>query len=68
MEMRDTSYYVESDVTKHISAPFVISIPELSTALEERQRKWRGMFQWLAAAAMLLVVFAADFYVVRNRF
>lgn len=66
MEMRDTSFYTEKDLTKHLAPPFVIGIPVLPTRTEERQRKWRNMFQWAAALAMLLVVAAAEFYVYRR--
>jgi len=66
MEMRDTSFYTEKDLTKHLAPPFVLGIPRLPTRLEERQRKWRSMFQWVAASAMLLVVAAAELYVFKR--
>jgi polysaccharide chain length determinant protein (PEP-CTERM system associated) len=66
MEMRDTSFYTEKDLTKHLAPPFVLGIPLLPTRTEKRQRRWRSAFQWLAASAMLLVVAAAGFYVYRR--
>jgi polysaccharide biosynthesis transport protein len=66
MEMRDTSFYNEKDLTKHLAPPFVLGIPLLPTSVEKRQRRWRSAFQWLAASAMLLVVAAAGFYVYRR--
>lgn len=66
MEMRDTSFYTEKDLTKHLAPPFVIGIPVLPTRAEERRRKWRNLFEWAAALAMLLVVAAAEFYVYRR--
>ena len=66
MEMRDTSFHTEKDLTKHLAPPFVLGIPLLPTRTEERRRKWRNMFQWAAASAMLLVVAAAEFYVYRR--
>jgi hypothetical protein len=66
MEMRNTSFYNEKDLTKHLAPPFVLGIPLLPTSGEVRQRQWRSLFQWLAASAMLLVVAAAGFYVYRH--
>ncbi len=39
MEMRDTSFYTEKDLTKHLAPPFVLGIPLLPTR-RKRQRKW----------------------------
>jgi hypothetical protein len=66
MEMRDTSYYTESDLSKHLSPPFVLGVPLLPTPLEKSRGKWLNMFQWAAGSAMLLVVAAAEFYVYRR--
>jgi hypothetical protein len=66
MEMRDTSYHTESDLTKHLAPPFVLGIPLLPTPLEKRRKTWRNLFQWAAASAMVLVVLAAEFYVYRR--
>jgi hypothetical protein len=66
MEMRDTSFHTEKDLTQHLAPPFVMGIPLLPTPLEQRQRKWKSTFQWLAASAMVLVVLAAEFYVYKR--
>ncbi len=66
MEMRDTSFHTEKDLTKHLAPPFVMGIPLLPTRVEERRRKWWNTFQWAAAFAMLLVVAAAEFYVYKR--
>jgi len=63
MEMRDTSFYREKDLTKHLSPPLVLGIPLLPTPREKRRQRWRNMFQWAAAATMLLVVVVAEIYV-----
>ncbi len=65
-EMRDTSFHTEKDLTKHLAPPFVLGIPRLPTRVEESQRKWRSLFQWVAASTMLLVVAAAEFYVYKQ--
>jgi len=66
MEMRDTSFYTEKDLTKHLAPPFVLGIPLLPTPREKRRHNWWNLCQWLAASAMLLVVAAAGFYVYRR--
>lgn len=66
METRDTSFHTEKDLTKHLAPPFVVGIPRLPTRVEERRRKWRSMFQWFAASAMLSVVAAAEFWVCKR--
>ena len=63
MDMRDTSFHTEKELTKHLAPPFVLGIPLLPTRVEERQRKWKDMLQGLAAVAMLLVVALAECYV-----
>jgi polysaccharide chain length determinant protein (PEP-CTERM system associated) len=63
MEMRDTSFRTEKDLTKQLSPLFVLGIPVLPTPQEERRRKWRNIFQWTAASAMVLLVVAAELYV-----
>jgi hypothetical protein len=67
MEKRDTSYYVEKDVIRHLGPPFVLGVPTVFTAKEERRRAWRLRIEWLAATAMIMVVAAAEFYVYRHR-
>ena len=66
MELRDTSFHTEADITTHLGPPFVLGIPLLRTPGEVRQRRWRNVLQWIAACAMLLVVAAAEFYVYRR--
>ena len=66
MELRDTSFHTETDLTKHLEPPFVLGIPLLRTPAEIRHRRWWNMCQWVAACAMLLVVAAAEFYVYRR--
>jgi succinoglycan biosynthesis transport protein ExoP len=63
MEMRNTSFYTERELAKHLAPPFVLGIPHLRTPLEERRGRWRNLLQWCAASLMLLVVCAAEFYV-----
>jgi succinoglycan biosynthesis transport protein ExoP len=66
MEMRDTSFHTEKDLIRQLAPPFVLGIPVLSSRVEERQRKWRSICQWVAASAMLLAVVAAGLYVYKR--
>ena len=66
MEMRDTSFHTEKDLTKHLAPPFVLGIPLLPTRVEERRQKRWNTFQWMAASAMLVIVAAAEFYVYKR--
>jgi polysaccharide chain length determinant protein (PEP-CTERM system associated) len=66
MELRDTSFYSEKDLTKHLEAPFVLGIPLLPTASEVRNRRWHNVFQWSVGTTIVIVVAAAEFYVYRH--
>lgn len=66
MEMRDTSFHSEKELTKHLAPPFVLGIPVLPTPHEIHWNRWRLAFQWMAASAMVLTVLAAEFYVYRR--
>jgi len=66
MEMRDTSFYTEKDIAKHLGAPFVLGIPLLPTPKEQRRRKRSNLYQWAAASAIVLVVLAVELYVLRR--
>jgi succinoglycan biosynthesis transport protein ExoP len=66
MEMKDTSFYTEKDLIRHLAPPFVMGIPLLPTPMEERQRKWRSAFQWVAASVMVMAVLAAELYVYKR--
>lgn len=66
VEMRDTSFRTEEDLTKRLAPSFVLGIPLLTTPREERERQWRSLVQWLTASAMVMIVLAAEFYVYRR--
>ncbi|MGO9969520.1 MAG: Wzz/FepE/Etk N-terminal domain-containing protein [Bryobacteraceae bacterium] len=63
MEMRDTSFHTEKDLTNHLAPAFVLGIPLLPTNVEILRSRWRSMLQWVGASAMLLAVVAAEYYV-----
>jgi hypothetical protein len=66
MEMRDTSFQTESDLTKHLAPPFVLGIPLLPTLREKRKKKWRNLLQWTTACAMVTLVLAAELLVYKR--
>ena len=66
MEVRNTSFYTEKELTKHLAPPFVLGIPQLPTPGEKRRHKLRSMFRLVAASAMLLVVLVAELYVLKH--
>jgi hypothetical protein len=66
VEIRDTSFYVEKDLTEQLSPPFTLGVPLLLNPREKRNRNWRIALQWLAASAMLLAVFSAEVYGLRH--
>lgn len=60
IEMRDTSYWSETDLVSHVAPPFVLGVPLLPTAREKRRKNWQILFQWAGASMMLMVVLAAE--------
>ena len=66
VESTGRSYHSEKQLRSHLKAQFVVAMPLLLTRSEQRRRKWRGAFEWVAGSALLIVVLAAEFYVYRR--
>jgi hypothetical protein len=66
MEMRNTSFRTESEITKFLAPPLVVGIPLLITPKEQADLKWRNRFQVAAASVMLLIVLGAEFVIYRH--
>ena len=66
IEMLDTSFHTESDLTKRLTPPFVLGIPLLPTAAEKQRKRWHNLFQWVAAFTIVLVVIAAELLVYKR--
>jgi uncharacterized protein involved in exopolysaccharide biosynthesis len=66
MEMRNTPFYTEAELSQSLAAPFVLSIPLLPTRLEKSRRTWRHAFEWMAGSALVLAVLIAEFYVYKR--
>lgn len=66
MDSRDQSFHSEKSLSQLFALPIVLSLPELLTPAEERGRKWKRAFEWVAGFAITLTVFAAEFYAYRH--
>ncbi len=66
LEMRDTSFRSEKDLSKRFSPPFIIGVPDLPTPGERVHRKWLAAVQWMTSAAMFCIVLAAEYYFYRH--
>ena len=63
LELEDTSFHSEREVSRHLTLPFVLGVPQLSSPTEDRRRSRRRVFEWLGASLMITVVLAAELVV-----
>ncbi len=63
MDMWNRRFYNEQEVKRQLGAPLIVGIPLLRTSSEERRRKWRLAFEWLAGCTMTLAVVVAEVFV-----
>jgi polysaccharide chain length determinant protein (PEP-CTERM system associated) len=66
IDKSNSSFHEEKPVSQRFTLPLVIGIPVLATRSEQRIRAFRRTLEWLCGSAILLVVFAAEFYVFRH--
>lgn len=66
MEARDRSFHLERNVRGYFGVPVVVGVPPLFTETEERQLAWRKTCEWALASVLLLVVAAAQLYVLQK--
>jgi hypothetical protein len=66
LEMRNTSFRTEKELTKQFAPPLVVGIPLVSTPFELRRQKARIAMEWLAGSVLLLLVSIAEFYVYKR--
>lgn len=64
IEVRHASFYTESELKQRFALPIVLDIPPLPTPAELRTRSIRCALEWLGGSVLLLVVLAAEVYVV----
>jgi len=63
LELEDTSFHSEREVSRHLTLPFVLGVPLLSSPTEDRRRSRRRVFEWLGASLMVTIVLAAELVV-----
>jgi len=67
LDLKDSSFHNEKELSRHFGAPIVVSVPLLFTPAEGRRRTWQGAVQWMAGSVLLLAVCVAEYYVYRQR-
>jgi polysaccharide biosynthesis transport protein len=60
MEMRDSSFHTEEELTERLGLPLVIALPMLLTPLEQLSRARKRRLEWTLGSGLALAVFAAE--------
>jgi polysaccharide chain length determinant protein (PEP-CTERM system associated) len=66
IESTDRSFHSEKQISEHVKLPLVVAVPVLRTSHEERLRKWKAGFEWVAGSVLVLAVLVAELYVYRR--
>jgi polysaccharide chain length determinant protein (PEP-CTERM system associated) len=66
MGFKDRSFYSEKAISKRFGLSLVVGVPVLLTVSERRARVRRMSFEWVAGSLVMLVVLAAEAYVLRQ--
>lgn len=66
VESTEGSFHSEKQLRARLSVPLVVAVPALLTRSEERHRKWKRAFEWLAGSALVIIILASEFYVYRT--
>lgn len=59
-------FHTEEDLEKHFKVP-AVCVPLLFTPREKRRRFWRNLFEWMAAAVLVVAALGAELLVYRWR-
>jgi succinoglycan biosynthesis transport protein ExoP len=62
MEMKDSSFHSEDDLSQSFALPLVVGIPLLLTSYEVRSRTRKKAFQWVAGSGLILAALCAQLY------
>ncbi len=62
IDKKQDLFYSENDLAQKFPLPLVIAIPVLTTSAEERSHNWKRALEWVAASALVMLVFLAEFY------
>lgn len=65
-ETKDVSLHSEKDLRARFDVPLAMGVPLLSSKRERRIRSLKAVMQWVAGAALVLAVLAAEYYVYRR--
>jgi polysaccharide chain length determinant protein (PEP-CTERM system associated) len=63
LDIRKGCFQTEQQIRRKFSPPLVLSIPELPTARELRERKRRTGLEWVAGSVVVAVMAAIELYV-----
>ena len=66
MDLRNTSFRTEHELTRHLGVPLVVGVPNLPTSREIRRRKWIARLEWVAGSIVVLAVSIAELYVFKR--
>lgn len=66
IDSSDHSFHTEKEILQRFKLPLIIGVPLSLTPAEEKRAVWRRKWEWLGALVMLLVVLAAEFYVLKK--
>jgi polysaccharide chain length determinant protein (PEP-CTERM system associated) len=62
MNMKDSSFHSEEDLSQRFALPLVVGVPLLLTAQEERSRTRKRAFEWVAGSGLVVAVLLAQLY------
>ena len=62
MNLRDTTFHSEEDLSQRFALPLVVGVPLLLTSYEERSRARKRAFEWVAGSGLVLSVLLAQLY------
>jgi succinoglycan biosynthesis transport protein ExoP len=62
MDLKDSSFHSEEDLSQRFALPLVVGVPLLLTSNEERSRTRKRAFEWVAGSGLVLAVLLAQVY------
>lgn len=62
MNMMDSSFHSEDDLSRRFALPLVVGVPLLLTSYEQRIRTRKRAFEWVAGSGLVLAVVLAQLY------
>jgi polysaccharide biosynthesis transport protein len=62
MEMKDSSFHSEEDLSQRFAMPLVVGVPLLLTPYEERSRTRKRALEWVTGSGLIIAVLFAQLY------